>query len=296
MIFDIKLTNICNSTCKFCHIWQERPIIYLNKKVIFDIVDKYRNHEFVFSGGECLLHPDFYEIVAYCSELNVNFLILSNGIGFWGIRRAIYYGAERITLSVDGYNHDVIRGAKGNLDLIKKIVKGFSKLIDIRLAYTVCDDNDLEKDQQLLKELIMMGANKNVYYILVRDAEAFNIEKSFNQHRLKIPANLDRFDTMSLTSKKYLLSYSSSIKKCLSPQFYFSIFEDGNVRYCQSYNYGMILGNVNNESIEDIIEKSRWILDKSNSCNYKDRCWAACHRRYDVKALSELSKIRGGVL
>lgn len=295
MIFDIKLTNNCNSRCKFCHIWQERSIINLDKKIIFDIVDKYCNHEFVFSGGECLFHPDFYEIVRYCSARNVNFLILSNGLNLGGIKRAIYYGAKRITLSVDGYNHDVIRGVKGNLDLIRKIIEEFSKLIDIRLAYTVCDDNDLEKDQPLLKELISTGANKNVYYIIVRDTEAFNVKNSFKQHQLKIPADLDKFETMSTTSKKYLLSYSSSIQKCLSPQFYFSIFEDGNVRYCQSYNYNIILGNVNDKSIESIIEKSKWILSKSNNCAYKDECWAACHRRYDVKASSELSKIKGEI-
>ena len=91
MIFDIKLTNNCNSQCKFCHIWQERPIINLNIKVILSIISEYRNHEFVFSGGECLLHPDFYEIVRYCSAQNINFLILSNGLSFGGIKRAIYY-------------------------------------------------------------------------------------------------------------------------------------------------------------------------------------------------------------
>jgi radical SAM protein with 4Fe4S-binding SPASM domain len=98
------------------------------------------------------------------------------------------------------------------------------------------------------------------------------------------------------TSVKYLKKFFNReiINKCLSPMFYFSIYEDGNVRYCQAFNYDIILGNIYSTDIKTIIENSSWLLSKSTECIYKDRCWDACHRRYDVKTQEQLYSILNG--
>jgi len=294
MIFDIKLTSKCDSKCKFCHIWQ-LPVVHLDYWKMLDLLDKYSEHEFIFSGGECLLHPDIYKIITYASNRDINFLILTNGISCERVENAIVAGAKRFTISVDGINHDKIRGVPGNLEIIKKIIKQFGRCVDIRLAYTFSDANNFEDDKYLLKELISQGANDNIYFIVVQDNKSFNIKTNYSKAKRKIkpPINIELELKISKTTKKYLNHYfnKTPIKNCLSPQFYVSIFQDGNVRYCQSFCYDIILGNIYETDIAEILENSKWLVAQSNKCPFKKQCFANCHRRFDVKTKEELNKL-----
>jgi len=283
MVINIKLTSACDSRCSNCRIWASEKK-YLSPYVIMDIISQYKNHEFIFNGGECLLHPDIYEIIKFSSRNNVNFVILSNGINYDRVEKAIQCGARRITLSVDGYDHDILRGVKGNLQTIRKILRQLFDKADFRLAYVLSNSNNLEKDKPLLDELISLGANDNVYFAIMQHAKSFNIQEYCEIEKTIVPQNLEKYSFMSLTSKKYLSRYPANpIKSCRSPEFYITICEDGKVRYCQAYNFDFVLGNVNDEKLSEILRKSRWIREQSDKCSFKNECWLACHRRYDVQ-------------
>ena len=294
MIFDVKLTSACDSKCLNCHIWASK-VVHLSFFRTLDILDRFKTDEFIFSGGEPLLHPDIYEIIEFAVENDINFLILSNGIDYDRIEKAVQIGAKRITLSVDGYNHDNLRGVKGNLQTIKKILRLLSHKADFRLAYTISEGNDLENDTILLDELIALGANANVYFAIAQQVKSFNVKENKRVKILKIPLHLERYKCMSSTTRKYLSRYPKPIKHCYSPQFYISIYEDGKVRYCQSYDFNFVLGNVCEDSLPEILSESEWIRGQSDNCPFKNKCWLACHRRYDVKSFDELQKI-GGII
>lgn len=291
MIFDIKLTSACNSKCLNCLIWASK-IEHLNSYRILDILKQFKNDEFIFSGGECLLHPDIYEIIKFSARNNINFVILSNGIGYGRIEKAIQCGAKRITLSVDGYNHDNLRGVKGNLQTIRKILRQLSSKASFRITYLISKYNDLEKDVVLLDELISLGASSNVYFAITQQVKSFNVKENHKIEAIKIPQNLERYKCMSLTTRRYLSEYPKPIRHCESPEFYISIYEDGKVRYCQSYDFDFVLGSVHESNLTEILIKSKWIREQSDNCSFKKECWLACHRRYDVKLPNELRKIR----
>lgn len=291
MIFDIKLTSLCNSKCRNCLIWDSEPE-YLSSYKILNILKQFNNDEFIFSGGECLLHPGIYEIIKFSTRNNINFLILSNGIDYDRIKEATECGAKRITLSVDGYNHDNLRGVNGNLQTIRKILKQLSSKASFRIAYTISEDSDLENDIILLDELISLGADENVYFAIAQQVKSFNIKENNKIKTIKIPQYLEKHKCMSATTKKYLFKYPKPIKHCYSPEFYISIFEDGKVRYCQSYDFDFVLGNVYEDNLAEILIRSQWIREQSDNCSFKDKCFLACHRRWDIKTKEELQKIR----
>ena len=294
MIFDIKLTSNCDSKCTFCHIWQ-LPVVHLGFYKVLNLIDEYPEpkHEFIFSGGECLLHPDIYKIITYASNRLINFLILTNGIDYKRFENAVIAGANRFTISVDGINHDKIRGVPGNLETIKKIIKQFGNFVDIRLAYTFSDANNFDDDKDLLEELISNGANENIYFIIAQDNKSFNVATNSSRKNIKLPHFDNSNIKTSITTKNYLTNYFNEepIMKCSSPQFYISIYQDGNVRYCQSFCYDIILGNIYETDIAEILENSKWLVAQSNKCPFKKQCFANCHRRFDVKTKEELNKL-----
>ncbi len=290
MIFDIKLTSECDSKCLNCSIWDSEPE-YLSSYRILNILKQFKDDEFIFSGGECLLHFDIYEIIKFSTRNNINFTILSNGIDYSRVEKAIQCGAKRITLSVDGYNHDNLRGVNGNLQTIRKILKQLSNKTNFRIAYTVAEKSDLEKDVTLLDELISLGADDNVYFAIAQQVKAFNIKENNEVKVIKIPQYLEKYKCMSATTRKYLSRYPKPIKHCYSPEFYISIFEDGKVRYCQSYDFDFVLGNVYEDNLAEILTKSKWIREQSDNCSSKKECWLACHRRWDIKTKEELQKV-----
>jgi len=292
MIFDIKLTSACDSKCSNCKIWASKNIEHIDSYKLLNILKQFEKDEFIFSGGECLLHPDIYEIIKFSARNNINFVILSNGIDYERIEKAIQYGAKRITLSVDGYNHDSLRGVKGNLQMIEKILRQLSYKADFRLAYLVSENNDLEEDVKLLDELIALGANSNVYFAIAQQVKSFNVKESNRAKSLRISWYLEKYNCMSPTSKKYLSRYPKSIRHCYSPEFYISIYQDGKVRYCQSYDFDFVLGNIYENNLSEILAKSKWLREQSDSCPFKNECFLACHRRWDVKSRDELQKIR----
>lgn len=294
MIFDIKLTSACDSRCSNCLMWEsERK--HISSYSLLSILNEFKNDEFIFSGGEPLLHPDIYAFISFAARNNINFLVLSNGVSYERVEEAIGYGARRITLSVDGFNHDSLRGVQGNLATIERILKCLSSKADFRLAYTVSKANNLEEDVKLLDKLIDLGADKSVYFAIAQQVKSFNVKEKQQVETLKIPSyyKLHRYSCMSPTTVKYLSRYPKPIRHCYSPQFYISIYEDGNVRYCQSYDFDIILGNIYETKLSEILASSEWLRKQSDDCFLKNKCWLACHRRWDVKTINELREWRG---
>ncbi|MBR4125247.1 MAG: radical SAM protein, partial [Victivallales bacterium] len=78
--FHIDLTSACTERCVHCYIPE-----YANRFLDFELVkkalDEYKalgGLTVHLSGGECMMHPRFDDIVRYCREQNINMIVLSN--------------------------------------------------------------------------------------------------------------------------------------------------------------------------------------------------------------------------
>ena len=76
----IDLTNGCTERCIHCYIPDYTPH-FLPLDTVKKVLNEFRvagGLTIHFSGGECMMHPDFAEILRYAKKLHLNMLILSN--------------------------------------------------------------------------------------------------------------------------------------------------------------------------------------------------------------------------
>ena len=76
----IDLTNACTERCVHCYIADYKPR-FLPLEVGMRVLREFREAgglTIMFSGGECMLHPQFQDFLLYAKSLNLNFIVLSN--------------------------------------------------------------------------------------------------------------------------------------------------------------------------------------------------------------------------
>lgn len=76
----VDLTNACTERCIHCYIADYRPR-FLPLEVGQRVLREFREAggmTVMFSGGECMLHPQFCEFIRYAKSLNLNFIVMSN--------------------------------------------------------------------------------------------------------------------------------------------------------------------------------------------------------------------------
>lgn len=76
----VDLTNACTERCIHCYIADYRPRFLpldLGKRVLREFREA-GGLTVMFSGGECMLHPQFREFIRYAESLNLNFIVMSN--------------------------------------------------------------------------------------------------------------------------------------------------------------------------------------------------------------------------
>ena len=76
----IDLTDGCNEKCVHCYL-PHGGTHYIDKSIAFKALKEFRDAQGLMvyvSGGECMLHRDFAEILRYAKSLDLNIVVLSN--------------------------------------------------------------------------------------------------------------------------------------------------------------------------------------------------------------------------
>ncbi|MBR5888412.1 MAG: PqqD family peptide modification chaperone [Akkermansia sp.] len=76
----IDLTNACTERCIHCYIADYKPR-FLPLELGQSVLREFREAgglTVMFSGGECMLHPQFRDFIRYAKSLNLNFIVMSN--------------------------------------------------------------------------------------------------------------------------------------------------------------------------------------------------------------------------
>ena len=132
-------TNLCNSKCKHCYQNAgEKAVDELNleqQKKVIDNLSDWGITFLVFSGGEPLVHPDFFELAEYAAKKGIAPGILTNGtmITRETAKKLVNVGiayAEVSLDSLDSKEHDEFRGLEGAW---KRSVEGMKNLIEVKI-------------------------------------------------------------------------------------------------------------------------------------------------------------------
>ena len=130
-IFDLQIdiTQACTERCIHCYIPEYNPV-FLPIEQIKKVIDEFREQGGIglaLSGGECMMHPEFDEIVRYARAKDLIVAILSNLTLCTDEKIKVLQEAEA-TVQVSLYSmspetHDAITKRKGSFEATKGAIE-----------------------------------------------------------------------------------------------------------------------------------------------------------------------------
>ena len=147
-------TDLCDSACKHCLIWAKRPVNFLSKEKIIEVMQSRcvtKNTTIGLEGGEFLLHPGAFEILKWYTENHKNFDLLSNGLKPDSLIEAVKrYPPRRLYISLDGDKdtYMYMRGKDG-YDGIIRVIETLRSTVPISLMFTLSPYNDFSDMQHV---------------------------------------------------------------------------------------------------------------------------------------------------
>lgn len=154
----LHITDRCNLRCRHCFIGEcgstDLPLEKI--RAVVDEFESMQGLRLLVSGGEPLLHRDFWKLNEYIAERDLRTVLLSNGT-LIDDETARRLQAHEVQVSLDGMAaaHDYLRG-EGNFE---RSVKGIQRLTaagrQVSVATMVHSRNldDFEELERLVKEL-----------------------------------------------------------------------------------------------------------------------------------------------
>lgn len=154
--FQWHITDECDQRCRHCYIYAEDPGRIPVRMSWTDICDVLRNclsfcrdfgtrPVFFITGGDPLLHPDFWRLTEKLHQLSIPFVILGNPfhLNTFISLRLRYLGCIRYQMSIDGLEatHDALRKPGSYQETVKKIAILNRAGIDSAVMTTVSSIN-----------------------------------------------------------------------------------------------------------------------------------------------------------
>ena len=133
---ELQMTNRCNLQCRHCYIG-ERPHRDLSKKQIQMVLEQFEEIQglrLLLSGGEPLLHPDFWEVNEMLSDYAFRSILLSNGT-LISKEVAQKLHVHEVQISLDGMKegHEFLRGK----ETFEKAVMAIDHLQEAKIRVSV---------------------------------------------------------------------------------------------------------------------------------------------------------------
>ena len=290
----IYTTDLCDSRCKHCKIWEKRPVQYLPKETIFKLMESKaitKRTNIGLEGGEFFLHPEAAAIMDWFSKHHPNFDVFSNclkpDLVIDNVRK---YKPSRLFISLDGTKetYKEMRGKDG-YDKVLKVIETLKDEVPISVMFCLspfnCTD-DLAHVAAICKKNnidLRVGVYSNIEFFDTDDLAYQDRDLCDPPEILK--AFSENYD--------YLLLYNEWKKgnvqlPCKSIMDQVVVLPNGDVPIC--LNLDTTLGNLHESTLDEIIgnpESCRTLLHHHYKCN---ACWINFHRKYDVILYKNLEK------
>ena len=170
----IDLTDGCNEKCVHCYL-PKFGTHFIDKKIAFKAMKEFRDAQgltvFV-SGGECMLHRDFAEILRYAKSLDLNIIVMSNltlcDEKMVDLLKEVDPQFVNVSLyAVTESNHDAITQVSGSCKKTKDAIDTLQEAgVHIRIATPFMREN-----KGCVEELKEFSEQRRVH--LISDAEIF---------------------------------------------------------------------------------------------------------------------------
>lgn len=284
----IHINSKCNYNCVYCYSKNIKGEVLPTQKWL-ETIDKLKDYPvqtIEISGGEPFLHKDLFKILKKCSDINYNITIYTNGslINKNWIKKLKSLDTH-IILSIKYDSVNTYSKCIRSKHSLKKIENNIQALVNNKISvvtFITVTKKNIRYVKRLINRSIELGAFPVIErYVPVKDCK-INDQLSINA--------MDWFYVTKLINKvysnyKHLIDGVNKIQgrtcSCYTTQV--SIMQNGDVLPCQFLPPSMKIGNITNNSLEDVWlllqnKRKEWlkIPDECKHCKNKLICRGGC--------------------
>lgn len=267
----VELTDKCNYFCKHCYR-SSAPSrsTQLSFDALKSFLGDFHDHGGVvveLTGGEPMLHPDFFEIVKWCSERFSLVGVLTNGYYLQEeeVEKLLPYRDRMIlNLSLDSHHQDYHDNFRGMKDAYKRTVNAMRLLSEnkffYRVAMSVTADNffDIEETVKLAKSLGASAFTFNPVFDVGRG-------QSTPGPRITDPAEAKKYVEYEAGVYEKYKGFLSTLDEtqqaalkrsnCGLLSKTITISPDGTIRACVMFDSVFEIGNINRQDYKSIFRR-----------------------------------------
>ncbi|WP_035243875.1 heme b synthase [Desulfonatronovibrio hydrogenovorans] len=301
-----EITRSCNLACKHCRA-EAHPEPFageLTTKEAMDLIDTFPatgDPVVIFTGGEPLLRPDVFDLVAYASSLGLRCVMAPNGTLITRENAGLMKqsGIQRCSISIDGPTapeHDLFRGVPGAFDQAMTGIEHLKRAgIPFQINTTVTRDN-LDKFKDIFQLAHNLGAVAWHIFMLVptgrgseisdqaisareyeevlnwfydfRKTTDMHLKATCAPHYYRIMRQRARQDNIAVTKENFGLDAMS--RGCLGGIGFCFISHTGQVQPCGYLE--LDCGNIRKQPFPEIWKGSSRFLELRDINQYKGKC------------------------
>jgi MoaA/NifB/PqqE/SkfB family radical SAM enzyme len=301
--------SACNCRCVMCDIWKDNQNLkQLTESDIQGMLDTFRRFDtkqVVMSGGEALLHPNFFRFCEILGKESIRVSLLSTGITLKKYAEQLVDNVYEVIVSLDGAEgiHDTIRNIPG---AFKKLGEGVQFIKSLKTnfritARSVIHRLNFQQWPAIIDNAKEIGLDQISFLPADVSSHAFNREilwSNARQHEIllskdDLPELKNIVEYLLYTYKrdfenKFIAESSQKIqkiyeyyaafyglnpfpyKKCNAPWVSAVVEADGSVRPCFFHES---FGNIHNGSLDGILNSDKAIEFRKNlDMNNNDIC------------------------
>ncbi len=281
--------SACNCKCVMCDIWKgNKNLKQLQESDIKALITSLRSlqtEQVLMSGGEALLHPQFFRFCELLNEAGIRVSLHSTGLTIGHYAEALTRHVHDIIVSIDGdcSTHDAIRRIPGAYDAL---ANGIAKIRETDPNYPVSARSvihrlNFRKWPQLIRDARSIGIGRLSFLPADVSSSAFNRDSPWTPdrqeeillHEDELPAMNDIingiiedeylpgqpvFMAESPVKLRQIAQYYAAFyghesfpyKRCNAPWVSTVVEADGTVRPCFFHEP---IGNIHEEGLKDIL-------------------------------------------
>jgi len=266
----IEITNICNLNCKFCPD-TNRKKQFMNIENFEEVIEKVHNYTKLVTlhvKGEPLLHSDLEQILKILEKYDLKTNITTNGTL---IKKNLdIIKNSKAVRQINFSLHSMVQNENLDKQYLKDIFESVEQLENFLISYRLWNlqkikENDINND--IIKTI--------EEYYNISNLKQELLKNEFIKLKENIFINQDiEFEWPNLDNEVIIEK-----GRCLALKEQVAILVDGTVVPCCLDNNGDIpLGNILDETLEDILNKSKTVAIKKNfengiiTCNLCKTC------------------------
>ena len=290
----------CNCRCVMCDIWKGnnnvKQLEERDVEKLLDSMSKLNTKLVVMSGGEALMHPNFFRLCEIIKSRNIKITLLSTGLLLKKYATEIIDKTDEVIVSLDGSRevHDKIRNIPNAFDKLKEGVQELKRLnqnFKVTARCVIQKENfmDFPNIVDAAKEI---GLDQISFLAADVTTDAFNRPELWDDQKVgEVKLSRDELNKFKDVIESLITTHSNDFKKnfiaespdkirrfyhyyaayygeskfpemkCNAPWVSAVIEADGSVRPCFFHH---VIGDIRENSFAEIINSEKSISFRKN--------------------------------